>query len=108
MLRRPMMWFALSRLCLAGAWFFWKWGDASVARRRQATPPPAAGQPRSGPTSATVITSKSTAIPVVNAATPGRIATNTSPLEFRLSNTPRPYRELLRDDHAVLLENAIV
>jgi len=108
MLRRPMMWFALCLLCLAGAWFFWKWGDASVARRRQATPPPAAAQPRSGPTSATVIISKPTSIPTVNAATPGRIATNTSPLEYRLSNTTRPYRELLREDRAVLLENAIV
>jgi len=101
-----MMWFALSLLCMAGAWFFWKWGDAAVARRHQA--PPAPVTQRAARAGSTTVTPVSTAIQLLSAASPNRAATNTSPLAFRLSNTTRPYRELLRDDHAILLENAVV
>jgi len=108
MLKRPLAWFALSLLCLAGAWFFWKWGDAQVARRRQSAPAAtnAAALPRSVRAESTTITPQSTGIPVVTPATAGRIATNTSALALRLTNSARPYSELLRADHAILLENA--
>jgi subtilisin-like proprotein convertase family protein len=107
MLKRPLAWFALSLLCLGGAWLAWQWGDSRMAARKQATGAAATSTPSPAVRAeSSTVTPASSTIPSINSATPGRIATNTSALKFRLTNSALPYAELLRADHAILLENA--
>lgn len=113
MFKRPSTWFVISLLCLAGAWYFWKLGDQWAAQKRSAPPfvPKIVAPASSVPV--TKIVSAATALlprltPGLLAAQAQAQATPVNPLAYRLSNTTRPLQELLRRDHALLLENALI
>jgi subtilisin-like proprotein convertase family protein len=99
---RKSFWILLSLLCLAGAWLFWHQDN-----RRAVTKKNFASQPiqtvRSASTAPKFLTMVSTK------AAKARVASaSTNPFAHRLSNTSRSIGELMRDDKAILLENALI
>jgi subtilisin-like proprotein convertase family protein len=114
---RPLFWFIICLLCLAGAYYFWQLGEHWAKRgnapatpaetNRVAVSPQTVFQP--GPV-------QSTAVSAVQTEQPGQ--TNLSGIEvaaakraerlrYRLANTTRPVGELVHDEKAILLENAL-
>ena len=116
---RPLMWFAISLLCLAAAWFCWQWGDR-MAARKQAVPPAqtnaafhltslAQFKPAS-PVRSPILPMQEINQPGQTNLTPAEVAAiaRTNRLKLRLSNTTRSIGELVGVDTAVLLENALI
>jgi autotransporter-associated beta strand protein len=113
---RPILWLLISLLCFGGAWYFWRWGE----RRAAPKPAPAAPAPATpaapGPSSAaaapqTVSFASTAPMPLLTRLPAGATAPAPAPLgrfPYRLSNTSKSAGQLLRDDHAILLENALV
>jgi len=97
------MWSVLSLLLLAGAWYFWRLGDRSEAQKKSIRMP-------------TMVTlhSASTAPKILTAQTLSKnlvksnSVVSTNKFAYRLSNTTKSLDQLLRDDKAVLLENALI
>jgi len=88
----------LCLLCLAGVWFFWP--QPATMRTK-----PSALQKSAVPT----VTATSTASNILAvAATNNVISTKTNQFVFRLSNTTKSLDQLMRDSHAILLENALI
>ncbi len=93
-----------------GAYYCWRLGDEWEAKNKSApaAPPARAPHATNGPQSTT--TSASTAPMVLltqpRAQQPTIAKTNKFP--YRLSNTTKSVGDLLRNDHAILLENALV
>src|SRR5689334_19569964 len=112
---RPLMWFVISLLCLAGAYYFWQMGERWAAQKKAApaAPTPQSAQEKKSSTLSpvaaqeSVVTSSTAPMALLTQPQPAA-KTNESPLAYRLSNTTRPLRELVRDDHALLLENALL
>lgn len=112
---RPLTWILLSVACFVAAFYFWRLGDQWREEKIKSTPDihlPARGSVRS----ATVTVTHASTAPVLpkpfgpqpsmtNAVATG---TNASRFAFRLSNTPRTIGQLARDQHAILLENALI
>ena len=112
---RPFTWFLLSIFCFVAAAYFWRLGDQWAAKK--------ASQPHVQPTNETLPfkpASKPAAL-----ATPFHLltqagnlnrssaatATNPTPasrLANRLSNTAEPLGQLVRNDSAILLQNALI
>jgi subtilisin-like proprotein convertase family protein len=93
------MWILLSLLCLAGVWVLWQQGSRSQAHRKTAAPV------------VTSVHSLSTAPQFLIASTNAAktiAAANTNKFAYRLSNTTKSIDQLLRDDRAILLENALI
>ena len=106
-------WFLLSlALFLAAAWF-WHLGDQRTAARRAAA---AATNAANTTVPFTLHVTNLSASASTAAASPrlAFITTNrpnaafTNPLAFRLSNTKEPLAQLVRNDHAILLRNALI
>jgi subtilisin-like proprotein convertase family protein len=98
--------FLLCLLCGAGAWFLWpreQGRDGSPSRPHQAVAPTAVTT-RSVSTAPQILTGKTSP----QLATTGVAPASTNQFAYRLSNTTRPLEQLLRDDHAILLENALI
>ena len=98
---RRFMVILLCLLCGAGTWLLWHHGR-STAQRHVIAP-------------STVVTrSLSTApqlLPLqasLTKATKTVAAVNTNQFAYRLSNTTRPLDQLVHDDRAILLENALI
>src|SRR5262249_13323903 len=116
MFKRPLTWFVICLLCLAGAWYFWKLGDRWAAGKKNAPAPPAAQDPpkkpeaaaATAPTGREVVRAESTAPLAALAPPPPRVAPKPDPRAYRLSNTTNTAGQLLRNDHALLLENALL
>src|ERR1051325_4292233 len=108
---RPILWFIICLLCLAGAVYFLRLGEEWAAQKKAAPAAPAA-TPAQGknslPTSRETVVSASTAPLGLLTRPQQAAATKPNPLAFRLSNTPKTVGQLLRDDRAILLENALV
>jgi subtilisin-like proprotein convertase family protein len=110
---RPLTWLLLSVFCFAAAFYFWRMGDEWAARR-------AIPQHASGITDhASRITSLALPIKLLsqpgnlNSSPPAASLTNhasrvTSQFANRLSNTTTPLSQLMRNDRALLLENALL
>src|ERR1017187_5241925 len=110
---RPLTWLLLSVFCFAAAFYFWRMGDEWAARR-------AIPQHASGITDhASRITSPALPIKLLsqpgnlNSSPPAASLTNhasrvTSQFANRLSNTTTPLSQLMRNDRALLLENALL
>src|ERR1017187_8191244 len=110
---RPLTWLLLSVFCFAAAFYFWRMGDEWAARR-------ALHQHAAGFTDhASRITSLALPIQLLsqpgalNSAPPAASLTNhasrvTSQFANRLSNTTTPLTQLMRNDRALLLENALL
>src|SRR6185437_7387384 len=118
---RPLIWMLVSVACFIAAIYFWQLGDKWQA---QQPPAPAAPQnsnapaPRASssavpvppPMESSFVQHSSTA-PIVDVnppATNGVIAKSTNAFFYRLSNTTQTVGELSRNDHAILLENALI
>ena len=111
---RPIFWFIISLLCLGGAGYFWHLGNRLEEQKRAAgqstneagaTPAssPATNQPQSSAATPTPSPASITASRAV-APNPG----GTNHLDYRITNTARPMRQLERDDRVLNLENALL
>ncbi|HLX94704.1 MAG TPA: S8 family serine peptidase, partial [Verrucomicrobiae bacterium] len=95
-------WIVLCLLCGAGAWFMWHHGR-SVTQKQVIT-------------RATVTTRSLSTAPAVssrgvintNATQISLVEWNTNKFAGRLSNTTKPLGQLVHDDRAILLENALI
>ncbi len=94
------MWILACLLCLAGAWFFWqreKGRDGSPSRPHQVATS-AATTP-----AATTASKNLTAVSTNTAA-----SAKTNKFAYRLTNTTKSLDQLVGDQHAILLENALI
>lgn len=107
---RPIFWSLISLLCLMGAFFTWHLAERY--RHRNAPPP----EP-TAPVTATNLTGSMLPVTQISSASwpllsrapsPLTAASRTNRLAYRLSNTARPLSELVRREHAILLENALL
>ncbi len=109
MSRRALTFFALSLLILAGLFLLLRSGNRSAVATNQTSPAAAKnGAVTSADEPATTTVSESTA-PVLSAS--GSSATAAAKrdwLSYRLTNTKKTSSQLLRDDGAILLENALI
>ncbi len=120
MRQRPLAWFVLSLLCLTGAWYTWQWAEQRKASSRPAPPEiqptvvTNAGASPARPAVAAVRPASTAPLFMLTerlpettaaaaAATPKR-----DPFAHRLANTTRSVGELMREDRAILLENALI
>ena len=104
MRQRPWTWFLLSLLCFLGAAYFWHLGNKWQAEKMYAAPgviTPAA-KPKAIDTTPHNVQSMSTA-PAKNTFTPA-----TNRFAYRLTNTSQTVGQLLHNDKAILLENALI
>lgn len=112
MFKRPSTWFVISLLCLAGAWYFWRLGEQWAAQRQPAEHAPEtvpASQSSQPAARGAVTTSVPEATALLPRLTPGLVAgQKESPLKHRVSNTSKTISQLVRQDHALLLENALL
>jgi subtilisin-like proprotein convertase family protein len=101
--RRPI-WILLSLLLLAGAWFFWHQENRAAVQKKSAAKPavvtvhPASTAPKFLMAQAL---SK-------NSSTNNASTTSTNKFAYRLSNTTKPIGELVHDEKAILLANALI
>jgi len=119
---RPLTWLLVSVACFLGAAYFWRLGEqwrhqahASVSPKSQAQdqrPEVRSAQSGGG---ITVVKSGSTApfallsLPgVTNKTVATAAAAREERLKYRLHNTTQTVGELTRNDHAILLENALI
>ncbi|MSU58758.1 MAG: hypothetical protein EXS35_11410 [Pedosphaera sp.] len=117
---RPILWFVISLLCLVGAVYFWRLGDrwaatkkaardAAVAPAKPATNSRRAVTPAASPQAAllsqplltTMALAATVSAPPPPTPKPDKFAN-------RLRNTTKSVDELLGDDRAILLENALL
>src|SRR5512139_691674 len=109
---RPLLWFVVSVVCLVGAYWCWRWATEWEAQRRESVSAVALGsgvQSVSNAAGATVVSPALAGYGLLTAAgTNGAVAVEAKPFPYRLSNTPKSVGQLLREDGAVLLENAVV
>src|SRR6266576_266913 len=116
MRRRPLMWFVISLLCFAGALYCWRLANEWEARKRvrPATPDAAIKFPSSEGTgvgsslAASHSTVSASTAPLVLLSQPQPSVRATNWLAYRLKNTSKSAGQLLRDDRAILLENATI
>src|SRR6266404_691128 len=101
MQRRPLFWFVVSLLCLGGAIYFWKLGDEWQAGKNARR----AAESETKTNAAAAMKPSAQAIAQPNAK-PSPAASARFP--YRLSNTDKSLKQLIRDDKAILLENALI
>jgi len=111
------MWLLVSVACFCGAAYFWRLGDRWAAEKES--------RPASQKTNQTLVpmpaaksTSRAEVVPIRLLSQPGTLnyhppifagrTNEESRLGYRLSNTTRPFRELMRHDSAILLQNALI
>src|SRR5262245_36365983 len=113
---RPWFWLLVSVACFCGALYFWRLGDRWAAEKDAR---PVTAQTNASTLPAASLPGGSGMVPVRLLSRPGNLNYNpgpiatktnqtTSPTAYRLSNTTRPYRELIRSDSAILLQNALI
>ena len=105
MQRKPLFWSLLSLLCLGGAIYFWHLGDQWQAQKtaaRQAANPPA--------TNAVVVPKPQASTPAmpVSPKTTAVASTVTNRFPYRLTNTDQTIGQLIHNDKAILLANALL
>jgi hypothetical protein len=102
-----MLWLVISLLCMAGAFYCWRLGDRWAAQKRNAAPVAVTNQPVVPAVAAPAASVNVTAAPAPAPAPAATVKSNTF-LAHRLTNTTRPLKELLHDNNAILLENALI
>ena len=119
MRQRPVIWFLLSALCFAGAYYFWRLGEQWAARRTVPAGPASsrvtqhASGVSSHQSSVTPIRLLSQAgalnmPPVTDSSVTNDATRITNRLSLRLSNTTATVGQLQRRETAILLENALL
>jgi subtilisin-like proprotein convertase family protein len=99
---RKSFWILLGLLCLAGAWFFWHQNNRRTMQKKNSAS--RIIQTFHSASSAPKFLTKPTV--VSKAVKTGASVTNK--FAYRLSNTSKPIGELVSDDKAILLENALI
>ncbi|MEI7731269.1 MAG: S8 family serine peptidase [Verrucomicrobiota bacterium] len=105
--RRTRIWFLTSLALFVAAWCFWQWGNDRQARLVSHPPdstatPPAANRLAKGAVS-------SVPAPTNGVAKPRAFPANQDPqFPYRLANTSQTMDQLVHNDHAILLRNALV
>jgi subtilisin-like proprotein convertase family protein len=102
MRQRRFIWILLCLLCAAGAWFFWHRNARTMAQKRVVS-----AVARSGSTAPKPRISSSGVINT-NVAQISVMDWNTNKFAGRLSNTPQSIGQLVHDNHAILLANALI
>src|ERR1035438_422908 len=113
---RPLAWLLLSVLCFAAAFYFWRLGDQWAAKKTAASSPqahalsPAHHASRITPAPPLPLLSQAGALnsPPVTEPDTQPATRNTNRFALRLKNTTTPMAQLQRDEHALLLENALL
>ena len=109
MLRRPLFWVTVSLLCLVGAFYFWRQGEARRLAESAAQKPSTPAPVEVKPAPATNAPPASSAAPVVPAKSmAAAAAASKSRFPYRLSNTSRTTGQLLRSGTAIHLMNALI
>ncbi len=98
---RRFMFILLCLLCGAGAWLLWHHGRSSAEKHVIA---PSAVATRSLSTAPQLLPVKAG----LTKATKTAAAVNTNQFAYRLSNTTKSLDQLVHDDRAILLENALI
>jgi hypothetical protein len=101
---RPFIWILLCLLCLAGAWLFWH--QPANTRTKPSALPKAAAPVGTATASASTAPKNLTAVSTNNVN--NVISVKTNQFAWRLSNTTKSLDQLMRDRHAILLENALI
>jgi hypothetical protein len=103
---RSLLLLGLGLLLLGVGLFWWRQADRPRAGVNQPLPAAAVRSGRSATTNHQTIVAATAPL----LAAQNKSATNapTDPLKYRLANTTRSSEQLLRDDHALLLENALI
>jgi subtilisin-like proprotein convertase family protein len=112
---RPLIWFLVSLACFIGAYYFWRMGDRWQAGKKspgatQSTPASSnTASPAPPKLTSSVEQRASTApyIPPLHPMTNGVVRRSTN-FPYRLSNTTQGIGELMRNNKAILLENALI
>src|SRR5262249_24046768 len=105
---RPRTWFLLSLLFFLAAALFWHLGNERAGRLTAPAPnnAPAKLSPTNG--QAALLSVQQAKVAAATPATEPPAALAKKPFSHRLTNTSKPLKELMRDDHALLLRNALV
>ena len=101
---RSIIWLLVSLVCFFGAFQFWKMGDRWNARKTAPTPAMAA-------TNSSSVSNTRAGIALMTSSQDLPPSTMLQPLAriaYRLANTTKTPGQLLRNDRAILLENALL
>ena len=103
MLRRPLFWLTVSLLCLVGAVYFWRQGEEKWHAQQKASRT-ATGRPEivTPSTTNTLSGNPANAVKPVTANAAGKTR-----YPFRVSNTDKTSGQLLKNDKAIHLMNAL-
>lgn len=107
---RPLIWFALGVICLVGVLSFWRLAHQPATESRNidsAATGMTSRLHRAARTNATVVAAATAPAFLTGASAPAAEA-KTNRLAHRLANTTKTAGQLLREDHAILLENALI
>ena len=113
---RPLTWLLLSVVCFAAAFYFWRLGDQWAAKKTAALAPqprPSLVTPHASritPSPALPLLSQAGAlnVPPATDSLTNHEARITNHFPLRLSNTSASIGQLQRNEHALLLENALL
>ncbi|MDB6018821.1 MAG: Peptidase and in kexin sedolisin [Pedosphaera sp.] len=114
MQRRPLFWFLVSLLCLAGAVYFWRLGDRWQAEKKSRA---AVAPEMKQAVASSVAQPVAQALPSIlllshpadsNATQQASAAAIKARLAYRLSNTGKSLGQLVGNDRAILLANALI
>ena len=106
----PRTWSLLSLMLFVAAVFFWlKGNEYEEARKRKLAPPVVTNTPARA-AGLSLFSTQTNGVQLAQLSTdPGASPDETDKLyPNRLRNTPKRLNELLRDDHAILLANALI
>ena len=109
MRNRSLIWLLICLLLLAGGLCFWQLSHPSPTTKHNV--PPVATSPAARPRPASTnqsIVSAATAPAFLTGQPASAPAPKTNRFAYRLSNTPKTVGQLVHDDHAILLENALI
>src|SRR5262245_38216393 len=104
---RPLIWLTLGVVCLVGILAYLRLGHRPTGSQ-PAQSAPTASRPHRVATTNSYTVAEATAPALVAGQAESAAASKTNFLSHRLTNTPKTAGQLLRDDHAILLENALI
>ena len=109
MRNRPIIWLLICLLLLAGGFFLWRLSRPPLTAKNNvltvATSP--AARPRLATTNQSIV-SAANAPSFLTGQPASAPPSKTNRFAYRLSNTPKTSGQLLLDDHAIILENALI
>ncbi len=105
---RPIIWLLISLLLLAGGVYFWQSRSQSPTTTNPIPPVTAAPAVRPRPATTNHSIVSAAIAPAFLSGQPASAAAKTNRFAYRLTNTTKSVGQLLRDDHAILLENALI